>query len=306
MTGLRRGSLLLRASLILALCVANLVAVSTSSALAATTHYVSTAFLGLPFNTSCSEPGYGSIQAAVNASASGDTIVVCDGVYQESLAIDRSVSLLGSGNSVVTPPAGFTGGDLVTVIGRTTSAVMSGFVVSGPGRGGCASIQAGVRVTGGARLDLSSTVIRDIRDIREGTGALSGCQNGEGIRVGHRGDGSGPGSLRLDGVIIVDFQKNGITVNGEGSNANIMNTTVRGAGPTTALAQNGIQVSRGASATISTSTIRDVDYAPHPVVACGLLIFDANGVNDDTNIFLNNEKDKCTFGGRGGTTEGLP
>src|SRR5688500_12621523 len=127
MTGLRRGSLLLRASLILALCVSNLVAVSTSSAAAATTRYVSTSVLAIVHvNTSCSEPGYNSIQAAINASPAGDTIVVCDGVYQESLAINRSVFLLGSGNSVVSPPAGFTGGDLVTVFGPTTSAVMSG------------------------------------------------------------------------------------------------------------------------------------------------------------------------------------
>ena len=138
------------------------------------------------------------------------------------------------------------------------------------------------------------------------SGHLSGCQNGEAIRVGARGTEGGPGSLRLDGVIAVGFQKNGITVNGAGSNANIMNTTVRGVGSTAIIAQNGIQVSRGASATISTSTIRDHVYALKGVVACGLLIFDANGVNDDTNIYLNNDKDKCTFGGRGGTFEGMP
>jgi hypothetical protein len=36
-------------------------------------------------------------------------------------------------------------------------------------------------------------------------------------------------------------------------------------------------------------------------------VFDANGVNDDkTNVYLNNEKDKCTALGRGGTYEGMP
>jgi hypothetical protein len=41
-------------------------------------------------------------------------------------------------------------------------------------------------------------------------------------------------------------------------------------------------------------------------VACGLLIFNAAGVNDDNNAYLNNEKDKCTVDGRGGTYEGAP
>jgi hypothetical protein len=62
----------------------------------------------------------------------------------------------------------------------------------------------------------------------------------------------------------------------------------------------------GAVATISTSTIRDNDYIPNTFFACGLLFFDANGVNDDTNIYLNNEKDKCGAQGRDGTYEGAP
>jgi hypothetical protein len=84
-----------------------------------------------------------------------------------------------------------------------------------------------------------------------------------------------------------------------------MNSTVRGAGANPYIAQNGIQVSFGAAATINTSTIRDHDYMPKDFVACGLIVVDAAGVNDDQNIYLNNEKDKC-INGRGGTFEGMP
>jgi hypothetical protein len=105
-------------------------------------------------------------------------------------------------------------------------------------------------------------------------------------------------------VSVTRYQKNGITVNGAGSTARITNTTVTGRGATGVIAQNGIQVSRGAQATVSTSTIRDNSYTPKGVIACGLLIFEAAGVNDDANVFLNNERDKCTFSGRGGTYEG--
>ncbi|CAN5307201.1 hypothetical protein BH18ACT12_BH18ACT12_09390 [soil metagenome] len=39
-------------------------------------------------------------------------------------------------------------------------------------------------------------------------------------------------------------------------------------------------------------------------MACGLLIIDAAGVNDDTNVLLNNENDKCTVHGRWSRYEG--
>jgi hypothetical protein len=251
--------------------------------------------------TSCTFPTWNTIQMAVTAAAPGDTIVVCDGVYEEQVTINKNLTLLGSGNSEIKAPATIPpSGDVVTVTAGA-SVNMSHFVVSGPGPGGCGSIQAGIRVRDDATLDLSYTSIRDIRDQ-----PISGCQNGEAIRVGMRGDGAGPGHATIDHVIALDYQKNGITVNGAGSTANIMNTTVRGAGPVTFIAQNGIQVSRGAAATINTSTIRDHNYTPKGTVACGLLVFDANGVNDDQNVYLNNEKDKCTFAGRGGTFEGLP
>lgn len=268
----------------------------------AATHYVAPPPSLIGLGTSCTFPGFNSIQAAVTASAPGDTIVVCDGVYSEQVTIGKNLTLAGSGNSVIQAPTVIAApGDIVTA-NNAASVVMSGFVVAGPGPSGCGSIQAGIRVRDDATLDLSSTAIRDIRDE-----PFSGCQNGEGIRVGARGpDGAGPGHLTADNVSVTHYQKNGITVNGTGSTARITNTTVTGFGATSTIAQNGIQVSRGAQATISTSTMRDNYYSPKSTVACGLLIFDAAGVNDDSNVYLDNERDKCTVGGRGGTFEGAP
>jgi hypothetical protein len=272
----------------------------------AANHYVSTAFLPV-FDQSCSNPGFNSIQAAVVGSLPGDTIVVCDGVYSEDVDINKSVSLVGSGNSVIQAPASNpAGGDVVTV-SAASAVTMSGFIVRGPGPGGCNSIGAGVRVRDGATLDLSFTEIRDIRDIGDNAPyTFSGCQNGEGIRVGARGGVGGPGHATIDNVIVTHYQKNGITVSGSGTTARITNSTVTGFGANTLIAQNGIQVSGQAAATISTSTIRDNDYLPKTFFACGLLFVDAQGVNDDNNVYLNNEKDKCGALGRGGTYEGAP
>jgi len=38
--------------------------------------------------------------------------------------------------------------------------------------------------------------------------------------------------------------------------------------------------------------------------ACGLLIIAAAGVNDPNNVYLNDQQNKCTANGRGGTFQG--
>jgi hypothetical protein len=264
-----------------------------------TTRYVTPFGIGL--NLSCSSPGFNSIQTAVFASVPGDTIIVCDGVYNEQVGIPISLlTLAGSGNAIIQPTV--PGGNLnvVEVTGRDV--IMSGFTVAGPGPTGCNSIHTGIAVFGGGSLDLSNTTVRDIRD-----NPFSGCQNGEGIRVGTARGSSTPdvGQATIDNVIVTHYQKNGIVIAGTNSTGKITNTTVTGFGPTTTIAQNGIIVRDGAKATISTSTMRDNDYTPKGTTACGLLIIAAGGVNDDkTDVYLNNEQDKCTVNGRGGTFEG--
>ncbi len=62
---------------------------------------------------------------------------------------------------------------------------------------------------------------------------------------------SDPGTATLNNDVVSSYQKNGITVDGTGSSAAIGNVTVTGAGETTAIAQNGIQISDGATARIS-------------------------------------------------------
>ena len=64
-----------------------------------------------------------------------------------------------------------------------------------------------------------------------------------------------PGTATLANDVVTTYQKNGITVDRAGSSAKITKVTVTGAGPTPAIAQNGIQVSDGAGATITGSTV---------------------------------------------------
>jgi hypothetical protein len=53
-----------------------------------------------PPGTSCKNPGYASIAAAVTAAAGGDTIVVCPGTYAESVTVNKSLSLRGFNTTI--------------------------------------------------------------------------------------------------------------------------------------------------------------------------------------------------------------
>jgi nitrous oxidase accessory protein NosD len=284
------------------LCASSLVGTARA---AGATHYVSTSPL-VGLDNSCTFPEYNSIQLAVDASNPGDTIVVCDGTYTEQVTVTKNLTLAGSGNAIIQAPATLVadtaGKKNVVEVNGGASVTMSGFTVAGPGPSGCGSIDTGIAVLGNANLDLSNTTVRDIRD-----DPLSGCQNGEGIRVGtpRYATTADVGHATINNVSTVDYQKNGIVIAGAGSTGKITNATVTGNGKTPALAENGIEVVDGAAATISTSTIRDNFYTGlQKAKACGLLIIAASGVNDSNNVYLNDQQNKCTASGRGGTYQG--
>ncbi|MGH7785449.1 MAG: NosD domain-containing protein [Candidatus Binatia bacterium] len=50
----------------------------------------------------CGAPSFGSVQAAISASSSGDIVSVCPGTYNESVLIDQEVTLRSTGGAAVT------------------------------------------------------------------------------------------------------------------------------------------------------------------------------------------------------------
>jgi hypothetical protein len=278
-----------------------LITVMAGSALASgTIRYVAPPPAIPLLNTGCDNPGYNTIQAAVLASAPGDTIIVCPGGYAEQVTISTSLTLTGS-SATIQSPGTLTGDQNVVDITGGSTVTMSDFTVSGPGSGGCNSIHTGIAVLGGATLHLSNTTVRNIRDT-----PLSGCQNGEAIRVGTPRGSNTPdvGHATIDNVLATGYQKNGIVVAGPASGAQITNSTTIGAGPTTVIGQNGVEVISGATAQVNNNVIRDVYYTPKDVTACGLLIIDSAGVQASGNTYVNDEKNQCNFGKGGGTFQG--
>ena len=135
----------------------------------------------------------------------------------------------------------------------------------------------------------------DVHGVRQGR---SGCEEGNAIEVSNVG-GTTEQHVSITGNTVSDYQKSAITVKGNVA-AVVGGNVVTGDGPIDNIAQNGIQVSSGATADVSSNTISGNNYTPKAYVACGLLAFDAGGLHQSKNVFSGNEIDFCNAGRGGG------
>ena len=86
---------------------------------------------------------------------------------------------------------------------------------------------------------------------------MNGCQGGLGILAGQAGASPADvvAHVKLSNVSVSGYQKEGIKVSGHGSTGQLSNVSVIGAGPQDQIAQNGIQISGGATAKIKNTTV---------------------------------------------------
>jgi hypothetical protein len=238
-------------------------------ATAGATNYVSPSPVA-PGGKSCAQPSFNSVQAALNAPG-GSKVMVCPGTYTEQVTITKGAKLVGTGtagsaklklpaspaNNETTcdkaaAEAGFQPDQDEVSICTPNAVGITGIAIEAKWpEGTCYSSLYGIRVAGGGTLTATNVTV-------DGAGAfpINGCQGGVGIQAGStRTTPAQIGKLKLKGVTVSGYQKNGITIAGAGSNATITNTTVIGAGATTQIAQNGIQVSGGAVAAIKSSKV---------------------------------------------------
>jgi len=104
---------------------------------------------------------------------------------------------------------------------------------------------------------------------------------------------------------VSNYQKNGITANGSVA-ATISGNVITGDGPIAYIAQNGIQVGFGATATVKSNTVSGNNYTPASDTACGILLFEADGVKSSSNTLFANERDNCNYGKGGGSFKPTP
>jgi hypothetical protein len=100
---------------------------------------------------------------------------------------------------------------------------------------------------------------------------FQGCQAGQGIYV--ESETPGTGAITITKNTVTNFNKNGITVNRAAAVGEITHNTVVGLGPTDQIAQNGIQVGFGATATVSANTVSNLIYAPATTGSAGILMY---------------------------------
>jgi Right handed beta helix region len=292
--------------LALALVIVAWALVSTTGAFAATHWVDDNAAMPVPPGTSCERPGYQTIQSAVAAAAAGDTINVCPGTYPEQVVVETAAksnllirSVVPLAARIQAPPTMEpVHGDLVRIDSGARNVTLRGFVVSGPLPDTlfCAvQLRSGVRVKGGASANITGNVITEIRSANP---ALRGCQNGFAIAIGRRAEGQ-VGQATILANRIDRYQKGGIYVDNAGSRATIRGNLVQGDGPNNVIAQNGMQISRGAVALVRDNLIREHAYFP-PVLPCipgascvtatGILLFEVNGsVEIDRNELRRNQ-----------------
>jgi hypothetical protein len=156
-------------------------------------------------------------------------------------------------------------------------------------------------VANAAAVDVTHTSIHDI-----GETPLNGSQHGVGVlytTIDQAGVSTGSAATgTLSGTTITNYQKNGVVVSGSGASVTVQNNTVTGQGRISYIAQNGIQISFGASATVAGNTVSKNFYVPKSFVACGLLFYQAAGVKQTGNLFSENESNLCNVGRGGGNT----
>lgn len=197
-----------------------------------------------------------SIQAAVDGASDGDVIYVHEGTYHEAVVINGTdVSLTAVGAVTIQPTTACGGhGDVIQVYDSV--ATIDGFAI----------------------------------DVNY---AVSGCLGGIYVRsMGMWNEG--PATALISNNTIYDYGKNGITVNGSGASATVVNNTVRGRGPIGLgdWAQNGIQFGWEAKGVARGNTTTDHYYTGSGWYATGMLLYNVYAVDVKTsqNMFRDNQR----------------
>lgn len=231
---------------------------------------------------------YQSIQAAVDAADPGDKILVAPGSYKEQVTVgdDKDGLTLQSVipfAAAIKAPDLLAGSKAIVNVNGAEGVSLTGFTVAGPGKV-AGNLDVGILVDGGGSATIRGNYVTDIRN-----DPLSGTQTGIGIQIGGSPGDTSTGSATVVNNVVTRYQKGGIVVLRDGSDAVVKGNTVLGAGPTDKIAQNGIEVSVGATATVTRNLVAGNDYTGGGVVGTGIYVFDAGPVRVTDNLIVGNQ-----------------
>jgi hypothetical protein len=264
-------------------------------------------------DSGCSTAAYGSVQGAVSAAKSGDQVYLCTSVpYVESVAIqNKQLNLLGDPGATIQAPANaaapttffssqnlLTPNSVLTIIGPNINVHVTGLTIEGPFQNaGCGGDDFGILAIGGPAVQLGNDQVLNIGAADQA--GLGGCQYGVGIQIGRRYWPNTTGGFntvnfaanaQIQNAKVAGYQKNGITVDGPGSQAQIQSSNIDGGGQNPIIARNGIQISRGATGQVQNNSVNNNEYTgPGSFAsATGILVFGGCGDPTDNNVQINN------------------
>ncbi len=257
---------------------------------------------------------YQTIQEAVDAAKSGDTILVAPGTYNEQVVIDAAhgasgitIEGIGSGVNVEAPtspgslketavsPISGNAIDGIFTVNGVNNVTISGLTVNGlqegddtyfaPGQPGEASLVgiAYVNSTGGS---INGVTIEGTRETNAGIGdqrnfgILALNSNTLAGNIPTATEASNLNTISITNSNLSDFQKGGIVA--EYADVTISGNSLTGLGPVNT-AQNAIEV-RESTGTVSDNTTTDIGYIG-AVAATGVLAFDDYGLHITGNSF---------------------
>jgi parallel beta-helix repeat protein len=271
---------------------------------------------------------YQTISLAVRYAPGGSTIKICPGTYYEQVTISKSLTLVGVteaptaanptgvAGAIIMPPS--PGGvqqnatDLnpntfftppiaaqIAVLGppiATNGPItvnISNLIVDGTNNGlnSCA-----INLVGIYYQNASGTINHNVTRFQELPTADFGCQDGQAIYAQAGYADTTPASVTIENNSVHDYDKNGITVDGDELTATVTANYVVGIGPTSLIAQNGILISDAAVGKINSNVVTDDIYVNASnctsndscASASGILNYDASGTSGNPIVITGN------------------
>ena len=224
------------------------------------------------------------VQTGINRVGSGGIVHVLAGTFTEQLRIDnKSLTLTGAGTTQ-------------TIIAAVPSGSRNPYSIT-QWTGDARTIDACIGVTGAGSVAISGITVNGNNlgpdnfygiHLFNSSGTVSNC------RIENITNGANPGSSRVVSLaathglgqtitvtfannVIPTFQKGAILLMGPGTTCAVSGNTIEGA-VNAALAPNGIQVSYGASGSVSQNTVTGVAYSGADWAATGILLFESGSV----------------------------
>ncbi len=202
------------------------------------------------------DDSFSMIQEAIEAIPPGGEVRVLPGTYEEQLVILKTLTLRGTrGESILLAPLDmnfsfFTGVDNYPIIyvGNSEDVTIDGFTIDGQGRGNNQQRFMGISYLNSSGMIRNNQILSVTNTPRDGTQ--------QGIALYLRNVDTLFRHIQVENNQISDFQKNGMAIIGLGLVTDVIGNEVNGSGPINELAQNGIQVSFGATGAIRDNVIQ--------------------------------------------------